>query len=292
MLYEYTTVSYLYNGEVGDADNDGIPEMLLGIGGMHGYPMYIRRLVYDPVAQSYSHHMYESPDVVGLDLAPYAADIDTNGRNELIVGSSGETNGQVHVFKHTAGDTFERLWTSQMTTSGNAIAVGAGRFAGRPQPCFFAAPFGGAVYGFAADDTAFHAVSYFAASGPVRSLDVCRDDISGTPCHQLLICENTSEQAVVWRVRPQSALTASGFQIQDSRFQIAPNPLRSGLLATCHLPSALCNLTSASLYDALGRNIRSFDIRNSSFVIDAGLLSPGVYALLCGPQSARLVILE
>jgi hypothetical protein len=32
-IYEYTTVSYLFQAEIGDADNDGYPEILLGVGG-------------------------------------------------------------------------------------------------------------------------------------------------------------------------------------------------------------------------------------------------------------------
>lgn len=286
LIHEYTTVSYLFNGEVGDADNDGYPEMHIGVGGMHGLPMYLRRLVYDPVGRSYSHHVYEHPEVVGLHLAPHVADLDTNGRNELAVGSSGADCGQVHVFRHTVGDTFERLWSSAMTTSGNVITVGSGRFTGRRLPILFAAPFGGAVYGFTGGDTAFRGVSYFTTPGPVRSLACLRERVGGAERDALLLSENGSEQTAVWR----ATVLQSVEETPDSghrKLAAVPNPTR--------MVVDIGGSGPAVVFDACGRAVRrlgsgavSWDLRD-----EAGRrVRAGVYAVRRGPSSVRLVVAD
>ncbi|MFO7651207.1 MAG: hypothetical protein R6X13_07725 [bacterium] len=286
LLYEYTTVSYLFNGEVGDADNDGYPEMLLGIGGMHGFPMYMRRLVYDPQSRTYSHHMYEHPEVVGLHIAPHVADFDTNGQKELAVGSSGADNGQVHVFECVGGDTFQRLWTSSMTTTGNVITVTAGRFEGRGRPLLFAAPFGGAVYGFARDDTAFHGVSCFTTPGPVRSMTHVRDRVTGAGCDQLVLAENGSEQAAVWRAYDLQAVDeAAGPAVRQLR--IGPSPARTAVRVGGSGPVLVCD-ACGRVVRRLGADAASWDLRD-----DAGRrVRAGVYAVRRGPASARLVVAD
>lgn len=286
MIYEYTTVSYLFNGEVGDADNDGYPELLLGIGGMHGFPMYLRRLVYDPQSHSYSHHMYEHPEVVGLHLAPHVADFDTSGRNELAVGSSGADYGQVHVFKCTGGDTFQRLWTSQMTTTGNVISVGSGSFLGRGMPLLFAAPFGGAVYGFAGDDTAFHGVSYFTTPGPVRSVTPVRELVSGVPADGLVLAENGSEQAAVWRARDLQAI-AEQPPARAQRLGIGPSPARTAAHVGGSGPALVC--------DALGRVVRRLGAGESIWDLrdeNGRRVRAGVYAVRRNGAGARLVVAD
>jgi hypothetical protein len=286
MIYEYTTVSYLFNGEVGDADNDGYPEMLLGIGGMHGYPMYLRRLVYDPGTHSYSHHMYQHPEVVGLHLAPHVADFDTSGRNELAVGSSGADYGQAHVFKYTGGDTFQRLWTSQMTTTGNVISVGSGSFSGRGRPLLFAAPFGGAVYGFAGDDTTFHGVSWFATPGPVRSITPVRELVAGSAADGLVLAENGSEQAAVWRARDLQAVEELG-SVPEQRLALGPSPARTAVQLGGSGPVLVC--------DALGRVVRRLGSGESSWDLrDAAgrRVRAGVYAVRRGGAVARLVVAD
>lgn len=286
LLYEYTTVSYLFNGEVGDADNDGYPEMLLGIGGMHGYPMYLRRLVYEPQSRTYSHHLYEHPTVVGLHIAPHVVDLDTNGQNELAVGSSGADNGQVHVFKCTGGDTFQRLWTSQMTTTGNVIAVGSGLFLGRGRPLLFAAPFGGAVWGFAGDDTAFHGVSCFATPGPVRTISHVRDRDGGTDYDGLVLAENGSEQAAVWRATDRQAV-AEPAPTRVSRLAVGPSPARSAVQFGGSGPVLVC--------DAVGRIVRrlgcgatTWDLRDE----EGRRVRSGVYAVRRGTARARVVVAD
>ena len=229
LRYEYTTVSYLFNGEAGDADNDGYPEMLLGIGGMGGYPMHIRRIVYDPNTRTYSHHMYES-SIIGLHICPQVGDVDNSGTNELIVGSSGDPNGQFHIFKYIGGDTFQPLWSSNMATEGNVISVHTALFQGYTYPIIFAAPFGGAVYGFIKDSSAWHNISYFTTSGPVRSVGSAKEKLPGdTIVDQLVLSENGLEQITVWRPQGIQCISENRLITPNRTLTVFPNPARSSI---------------------------------------------------------------
>jgi hypothetical protein len=249
--YEYTTVSYLFNGEVGDADNDGYPEILLGIGGMGGYPMYIRRIVYDPNTRTYSHHMYES-SVIGLHMTPQVGDADNSGTNELIVGSSGNPNGQFHIFKYIGGDTFQPVWSSNMTTDGNVISVHTARFRGYEYPIIFAAPFGGAVYGFVKDSSAWHDISYFTTSGPVRSIGSAQEKLPGdTIIDQLVLSENGVEQITVWRPPVRQGIFENAPIAPVPTLKIFPNPARNSIWFK-H-----AGYGNIYIYDSQGRLVRS-----------------------------------
>ncbi len=297
LLYEYETVSYVFNGEVGDADNDGYPEVLLGIGGWHGFPMYIRRIVYDPGTRSYSHHMFES-SVIGLHLSPMAADTDSSGSNELVVGSSGDC-GQVHIFKHAGGDTFLPVWSSSMTTPGNVIAVGAGRFEDYPGAVVFAAPFDGAVYGHAWDDTAYHRVSYFdpGTGSAIRSVDVGADPDAGSGlCNQLLLAESgPADYASVYRREHPIGTAASPPAGVRPAVRVLPNPARGPARLEAGTP-----VSAARLYDAGGMLVRAlvpgerpvWDLRDGN----GDRVPAGVYHALVtterGTSRVRLVVLD
>jgi len=297
LLYDYETVSYVFNGAVGDADNDGYPEVLLGVGGMHGYPMYIRRIVYDPVGRSYSHHLFES-SVTGLHLTPLAADTDSSGSNELVVGSSGDY-GQVHVFKYAGGDTFDPVWSSQMTTPGNVIAAGAGSFEGFPGAVVFAAPFGGAVWGLAWDGSAYGAVGYCSpgTGAAIRSVDVSSDSGPGADwCNQLVLAESAPADYVsVWRRLPGTGTLEPAGPVPASRLRFGPNPSRGPVRLEPGEP-----VVSARVFDATGRLVRllrpdgvlSWDRRDARGVT----VPAGVYLLEVaserGTSRARLVLLD
>jgi hypothetical protein len=274
LRYEYTTVSYLFNGEVGDADNDGYPEMLLGFGGWHGYPMYMRRIVYDPITRTYSHHMYEST-VIGLHMTPEIADLDNSGDNELIVGSSGSPFGQFHIFKHIAGDTFQPLWSSNMTIDGNIISLHAAQFQDYDYPVIFAAPFSGAILGFTKDDTAWHGISYFATSGPVRSVGSALNRVPGEALtDQLVLSENGVEQITVWR--PQNVQSIRENKLfEHKKISIYPNPAQNFIRINNNEKCVLWNISGqkvSELYPGLN------DLRH---------LAQGVY--LVGIEKSRIL---
>jgi hypothetical protein len=287
-IYEYSTVSYLFQAEVGDADNDGYPEILLGVGGMHGFPMNIRRIVYDPGTRTYSHRMFTST-VVGLPVAPMACDIDSSGTNELIVGSSGDPCGQVRIFRN-AGDTFEPLWTSSMTTTGNVISVQAARFGGFGTPLLFAAPSGGAVYGFVKDAAGFRCVAYFnpGTGSAIRSIDYGPDQGG-----ELVLAESAPSDFISV-YRPGASAVAEGRTGQPvPPLRVSPNPCRGNPRIIAPSPTS-----RVSVLDACGRLVArsqgsfTWDRRRT----DGRRAAAGVYLVRAeiptGPASARLVIID
>lgn len=120
-VYEYTTYTYLYQAALGDADNDGYPEVVLGMGGYGGYPLSIRRIEYDPGAETWVHRPYTS-SVTGLALAPHVADLDGDGENELAYGSS-DGAGRVVIFENTGPNTFAARFVSSEPLSGNVVSL-------------------------------------------------------------------------------------------------------------------------------------------------------------------------
>ena len=290
--YEYATVSYLFQAEIGDADNDGYPEILLGVGGMHGFPMNIRRIVYDPATHTYSHHMYTST-VVGLPIAPIACRFDSAQGNLLVVGSSGDQYGQVQVFRYTHGDTFKPVWTSSMTTTGNVIAVAPAPFAGFSRPLFFCAPFGGAVYGFAKDDTAFHCVSYFnpGTGAAIRSIDYGYDVRD-----ELILAESAPADYIsVYRRDQVGALAEQAAILNTVRLRLSPNPAHRGTAINLQLTAD--SPTTLTVFDASGGRILSQVVRSSRFTLRSSLLpAAGVYVVMVktrtGTAAARFVLAD
>jgi hypothetical protein len=289
LRYEYTTVSYLFNGEVGDADNDGYPELLLGIGGMHGYPMYMRRIVYDPNTRTYSHHMYQS-EVIGLHITPQVADLDNSGDNELMVGSSGDPYGQFHIFKYVGGDTFQPIWTSNLTTEGNVISVHSARFHGYEYPIIFAAPFGGAIFGFTKSDSFWHGISYFVTSGPVRSISSALEKLpEDTMVDQLVISENTSEQIAIWRPQEVQSVFENEPTVSNQILKIFPNPANGPVRLN------RTDQNTIEVYDSQGRLVRVITPNEQYWNLtdqNGKILKSGIYFLRVKSSKAiaKLVI--
>jgi hypothetical protein len=291
-IYEYTTVSYLFQTEVGDADNDGYPEILLGVGGMHGYPMSIRRIAYDPGTHTYSHRMFTST-VIGLPVAPIACRFDSAQGNLLVVGSSGDPYGQVQVFHYTQADTFLPVWSSSMTTAGNVITVAPAPFAGFSRPLFFCAPFGGAVYGFAKDDTGFHCVSYVSpgTGAAIRSIDYGFDVRD-----ELILAESAPADYIsVYRRDQVGAVTEQAARLTPARLRVSPNPAHRGTAISLQL--AADSPTTLTVFDALGRRILSQAVRSSLFTLHTSLFpAAGVYVVMvktrAGTATAQLVIAD
>jgi hypothetical protein len=221
LRHHYSTVSYLFQGEIGDADNDGYPEVLLGVGGMHGFPMYIRRIVYDPAGRSYSHKLFQS-SVIGLHLSPIASDIDSSGNHELVVGSSGDPAGQLHAFKYVGDDSFQPLCSSGFATSGNLIAVQAGAFAGFARPVVCAAAFSGLVHCVVADQAVWRMVGSISpgTGAAIRSIDVARDVRD-----ELILAESApSDFASVYRRAGTQGIDRAAVQPVRPGLAVVPNP--------------------------------------------------------------------
>jgi len=238
--YRYPTVSYLFQAEIGDADNDGYPEVLLGVGGMHGYPMNIRRIVYDPASHSYAHHLFQST-VIGLPVSAIACNTDASGGNELVVGSS---DAEVHVFKHTSGDTFQPLWASNFAAGGNIIALGAGAFDGFPSPMVMAASFAGNVHGITLCDTGYIVATELnpGTGAAIRSVDVAHDGRE-----VLILAESApSDFTSVWR-RSDVQAVAETPATPWTQIRVQPNPSRGPVTVSTG------SVRPAAVYDAGGR---------------------------------------
>ncbi|MDM7915824.1 MAG: VCBS repeat-containing protein, partial [Candidatus Eisenbacteria bacterium] len=121
-VFAYETVSYLFQAALGDADNDGWPEILLDLGGFGGFPLQIRRLEYEPGAGTWVHRQFAS-SVIGLPTTPHVADADGDGDLELLYGSEDEGGGFVVIFQATGENSFEPVWISPDRLSGNVMAL-------------------------------------------------------------------------------------------------------------------------------------------------------------------------
>jgi hypothetical protein len=148
-VYEYETVSYLVDLAIGDSDNDGNEEIVLGVGGWTGYPMYLRRLEYNPDLGTYEHKMME-PGVTSLPLSPTVGDIDGDGLNELVMGSAITGGGMLYILEAIADDQYTSIYQSPTLFNGNVLTTSVGLLMSEPYPGIIAGSFGGELrlYGF------------------------------------------------------------------------------------------------------------------------------------------------
>ncbi len=148
-VYEYETVSYLVDLAIGDSDNDGNEEIVLGVGGWTGYPMYLRRLEYNPDLGTYEHKMTE-PGITGLPLSPTVGDIDGDGLNELVMGSAITGGGMLYILEAIADDQYTSIYQSPTLFNGNVLTTSVGLLMSEPYPGIIAGSFGGELrlYGF------------------------------------------------------------------------------------------------------------------------------------------------
>jgi hypothetical protein len=281
LLYEYTTVSYLFQAEVGDADNDGYPEVLLGVGGWHGFPMNIRRVVYDPGTRTYSHKMFTST-VIGLPVSPMAAQLDSSGSNLLLVGSSGEANGYIHVFRYSGNDSFAPVWSTMTGTSGNVISTAVARFDGLASPVFFGAPFGGAVYGYTRDDSAFHGVALVnpGTGAAIRSIDAGYDIRD-----ELILAESAPADYVsVYRRDAVGVASAPVAPVVHRRLHVGPVPGRGAVQVRCSDKARL------TILDPSGRVVADLgETRSAAWTLPGVFLCRAVFG--SRTELAKLVVL-
>ena len=124
-VYEYATVSYMVHISLGDSDNDGHMEIVLGFGGFGRCPIYLRRL--ENTGNDSWVHTIQEMGTVGLALSPTVADLDHDGENELMFGGvfSGGRGGGLIVFEAIGDDLYEDSFV-QGGLSGTGLASTAG----------------------------------------------------------------------------------------------------------------------------------------------------------------------
>jgi hypothetical protein len=112
-VYQYNVSSYLVNFNIGDSDNDGLQEIILGQGGFGNTEPYIRRLELNPISHSTNNNNYidkvvsANTGMNGLLLSPYVADTDLDGNNELIFGGTSSSGGTIYIFESPSNDQFD-----------------------------------------------------------------------------------------------------------------------------------------------------------------------------------------
>ncbi|KPJ60187.1 MAG: hypothetical protein AMJ46_07645 [Latescibacteria bacterium DG_63] len=168
-VYEYETVSYLVDCAIGDSDNDGNQEIILGVGGWPIYPMHLRRLEYNPDLNTYEHKMMD-PGVTGLPLAPAVGDIDDDGLNELVMGSAVSAGGILYILEAIADDEYVAVYESPTCFNGNVLTTALGPVLGSPYPGIIAGSHGGELrlYGFDGETYQSLLEQSIASGGPIR----------------------------------------------------------------------------------------------------------------------------
>ncbi len=250
-VFAYTTPSYLFSAALGDTDQDGIPEIVLGYGGSAGFPLNIRRLEYDPAAQTWVHTLFQSA-VIGLPTAPHVADLDDDGRPELAFGSS----SFVAIFENTGENAYALRLETATAWSGNVLALDARPLTVPGTMSLAAGSFGGDLRVLSYDpDLASWEESYArpALGGPIRGLALADDGADGF--EEILTALGTVDQIRVYRrVSGPSAIPAGDPAPSVVALTVAPNPFAASAHIT--IPGGLV-ANELSIYDALGRRVRT-----------------------------------
>lgn len=181
-VYEYETVSYLFDIALGDSDNDGNEEIVLGVGGWPLYPMHLRRLEYNPALQTYEHKMMD-PGVMGLPLAPLVEDVDSDGLNEIVMGGAISGGGVLYILEAVADDEYTASFQSPTCFDGNVLTTAAGPLLGSPFPGIVAGSFGGELrlYGYNGETYQSLLEEPITSGGSIRGSHLGLTDGDGLP---------------------------------------------------------------------------------------------------------------
>lgn len=126
----------LCNAAIGDSDNDGWPEILLGA--THSGGMVVNRLEYDRGAGTWVHQVF-STGADGWSMTPCVADVDHDGHNELLLGGYGAGSGGLfYVLESTGPNSYGIRFRSDAPFHGYVSALASGQFA-RPREDLVAA---------------------------------------------------------------------------------------------------------------------------------------------------------
>jgi hypothetical protein len=286
-VYAYTTVSYVFSGALGDSDNDGRPEVVLGLGGFGGFPINIRRIEYDPGQGTWVHTIFTS-NVIGLPVGPHVADLDQDGAEELAYGSA----GTIEIFESTGENAYAARFTTAEPLNGNVLEITSRTLSVPGTRTIAAGSFGGdlALWGYDSGlDTWDQVYSAPAIGGPIRGLVMADDGEDGF--EELVPAVDAANQVRVYRRIPAALGARSG----------AP-PARAGLAAAPNPVAAFTRLTAGptvarlAIHDASGRLVRRLDAAGGSAVWDARdeagrAVARGVYWVRAEDDGAALPLL-
>jgi hypothetical protein len=246
--------------ETGDADNDGRGEIILNIGGGLGYPMYLRRLEYNPATQGFEHKMVQ-PGPIGLPLSAEVADVDGDGLNELVIGGAVVGGGRVFVFEATADDTFSLVWSSAFFIPGNVIDLALGPPNEFGYPIIVSSSFEGQVDLIGYDGSAYvrHLDPPLTTGSAGRQVDHGYFD---TPDHRpdLLLAQSGANVVAVYERETGSAIDATGESPAGAvRLLLRPNPMSTQLQLDWQLPAGAAGKPVVlQILDPAGRLVRAW----------------------------------
>ncbi|MHB8078206.1 MAG: FG-GAP repeat domain-containing protein [Candidatus Krumholzibacteriia bacterium] len=127
-VFTYSTRLHLTGATIGDSDNDGWPEIVLGVALAGG--MIVDRLEYDSAAATWVNRVFQTGENA-MGLTPHVADIDRDGRNELLLGTNENrsTASFLYVLESTGPDSYSVRFRGDGPLHGFVTAVATGRFA-------------------------------------------------------------------------------------------------------------------------------------------------------------------
>jgi len=259
-VFEYTTVSYVYQAAVGDADNDGYPEIILGLGGLGGYPLIIRRLEYDPGAGTWQHLSFQAT-LMGLPLSPHVADLDGDSLNELVYGSADDIGPMVAVFENTGSNSFAARYQDHPPFSSNGVSTAAGGIGDPAVPAFVCGFHGGDLGLWTYDmggDTLATAWQATDLGGPIYN--VAFDDDGEDGLQEILPAVNGRDQILVYRLVGTSSARLPSFDtVTGAMLNAAPNPASTCVRLSVTEPAELAQQL-VWILDVQGRLIRELNM--------------------------------
>jgi hypothetical protein len=259
-VYEYTTVSYVFGAGFGDADNDGYPEIILGLGGWGGYPLIIRRIEYDWQTGTWVHHQFTA-SVLGLPLTPHVADLDEDGDNELAYGSS----GYVAIFENTGENSFAVRDSFPEPLAGTVLSVDSYPLNNETTMSIAAGSFEGDIRIWSYDapaDTFDLVYSHLGVGGAIRDLALVDDEEDGREELIPSISSGVSQMRVYRRTDTSDAPENAPVLITEPAIS-ATNPFRPH--ARFRTRERTGRLT---IHDMQGRILRVLPVRGGSAVWD------------------------
>ncbi|MBD3235979.1 MAG: hypothetical protein GF330_04700 [Candidatus Eisenbacteria bacterium] len=263
-VFAYETASYLFGIASGDSDNDGRREIVLNVGGVAGYPLYLRRLEYDPDTETYEHKMV-TPGPIGLPLSAAVGNIDADPQNELVIGAGVPAGGAIYIFESSADDNYTLAWSSAFPIPGTPQDVALGPLNAYGYPTIAVSSFEGQIdiIGFDGSDYVRHLDPPLQIGFPVRSLDHGFADHPDALEDLVMAVSADDRVRVEERNDPTAIDEARGAGRHSITLRAAPNPFRGRTVLQLHLPGVRGggSATPLAIHDASGRCVRHLDGR-------------------------------
>lgn len=258
-VFAYETVSYLFGIESGDSDNDGQREIILNVGGATGYPLYLRRLEYNPQLQTYEHKMI-TPGPIGLPLSAAVGNIDDDPENELIIGAGVPAGGAIYIFESPSDDLYSLVWSSAFEIPGTPQDVSIGPPNEYGYPTVAVSSFEGQIdiVGFDGDGYVRHLDPPLQIGHAVRSLDHLCADHPDLLADLVLAVSGDDRVRVFEREDAAAVDPARDGPRRTVRICAQPNPFVAVTTLTLALESGReAGATPRfAIYDASGRCVR------------------------------------